>query len=138
MKLGVAPGNNAWVDVSQIISSIVGLVFVPATSGEDALPVAQVRFSQGRSLAPPSVDVNTVCPSSMEPTIIKDRCESPFANASCTNSVTSKFIQSADAPVRTSDIPPRSLVPIAPGLDQLFTPSYVVPFALVFHATSAG
>ena len=50
----------------------------------------------------------------------------------------SKDIQLADTPCRMSDITPLSLGLIAPGLDQLFTPSYVVPFALVFHATSAG
>ena len=33
---------------------------------------------------------------------------------------------------------PLSLEPIAPGADQLFAPSNVVPFALVFHATVAG
>ena len=56
-----------------MISSIVGLVFVPATSGDDAFPLDQVRFSHGLSLASPSVDEKIVCPSPIEPTIIKER-----------------------------------------------------------------
>ena len=45
-----------------MISSTVGLVFVPATSGEDAFPLDHVRFSHGLSLADPSVDEKMVCP----------------------------------------------------------------------------
>ena len=56
-----------------MISSIVGLVFVPATSGEDAFPLDHVRFSHGLSLAEPSVDEKMVCPSPIDPTITKDR-----------------------------------------------------------------
>ena len=72
-KVGVAPGSNACVEVSQMISSIVGLVFVPATSGDDAFPLDQVRFSHGLSLASPSVDEKMVWPSPIEPTIINER-----------------------------------------------------------------
>ena len=73
MKVGVAPGSNACVEVSQMISSIVGLVFVPATSGDDAFPLDQVRFSHGLSLAVPSVDEKMVCPSPIDPTITNER-----------------------------------------------------------------
>ena len=81
VRLGLLPGSNACVDVSQIIWLGVGLVLVPALSGDEALPVVQVMFSHGLSLLVPSVVVNIVCPSSIEPTTINDRCESPFANA---------------------------------------------------------
>ena len=60
VKLGVAPGSSACVEVSQMISSTVGLVFAPATSGDDAFPLDHVRFSHGLSIVFPSVDVKTV------------------------------------------------------------------------------
>ena len=60
VKLGVAPGSKACVEVSQMISSTTGLVFVPATSGDDAFPLDHVRFSHGLSFAIPSVDEKIV------------------------------------------------------------------------------
>ena len=70
MKEGVLPGSNAWVEVSQMISSIAGLTLLPATSGEEAFPLVQVIFSQGLSFEDPLVDVKIVWPSPIEPTII--------------------------------------------------------------------
>ena len=126
------------MDVSQVISSFAGYEFTPATSGVDAFPTLHVRFSHGLLFELPSLDVNVVCPFPIEPTTIIERCVSPFANACWTNFVTSKFIHHEASPSLISDIIPLSLSPIAPGIDQLLTPSYVVPFALVFHGTSAG
>ena len=122
---GRVDGSGTCVLKSQAISPSTGSALLAATVGIVAVPSVQVRLSQGRCVARPSVLVNVISASEASLVINAiERYESPLAIAACTSSVTSQSIQSAEAEALRSLSEPTSVpMPRAPSTDQLLVPS---------------
>ena len=99
---GAYSGSTAWLVAFQRMEALAGPEFVPVVLGTAAVPLVQVKLSQGRFEDMPSVLVNviTFAPEfqevmSLDAYTMSEREEEPASRAACTASVTSHVIHAA-------------------------------------------